>query len=80
MTKAVPVGRRGERGVLAVGWALHQAEEFIERTITSPWPASRDTASRVIMSPMPGRSTFVPNREKKPSAAGPQRALAWERS
>jgi hypothetical protein len=66
--------------VLAEGWPVHHAEVFTERTTTSAWPARRDTASRVLMSPMPGRSTLVPNREKKPSAAGPQRAFAWERS
>ncbi len=72
--------RRGAYVVLAEGRVDHQAEVFTERTATSPWPASRDTASRVRISPMPGSSTLVPNREKKPSAEGPQRFLAWDRS
>jgi hypothetical protein len=72
--------RRVERVVLAEGRPDHQAEVFTERTATSPWPASRETVSRVRKSPTPGRSTLAPNREKKPSAALPQRPRPWDRS
>jgi hypothetical protein len=66
--------------VLAEGRPDHHADRLTERARTSTCPASRETASRVFMSPIPGSSTLVPKREKKPSAAWPQRPLAWERS
>jgi hypothetical protein len=66
--------------VFAEGRPDHQAEMLTERTATSVWPAKRETASSVRRSPMPGRRTLAPNREKKPSAAEPHRPRAWDRS
>ena len=36
--------------------------------------------SSVRVSPMPGKTTFDPNNEKKPSASRPHRATPWDRS
>jgi hypothetical protein len=47
---------------------------------TSTSPASSEIASSVLVSPIPASTTLAPKSEKKPSAAVPQRARAWDRS
>jgi hypothetical protein len=89
ITRAVPGARLCTWSTGSLSWRRveeaegrpdHQAEVVTERTATSPWPARRETVSSVRKSPTPGRSTLAPNREKKPSAALPQRPRAWDRS
>ena len=56
------------------------AVRVIDVEATSCSPASALTSRSVLVSAMPGRTTVVPKRERKPSAAAPQRLRAWERS